>query len=192
MKANEIISLGASCTALVCSLIALFHILPRELELDYLGVIVGILSFLITLLLGWNIYTVVDFKSKIEFMDSRRKELESIIKNYHSKEKEQTGFISDALSDIYLGVLDCKTTEGKECNYLLYKVHSLYSYDYIGRIENCNRIVAEMLVFLLEGKGKNVDSSTCETVLEILENLRNKERICNLHTLRKTLQKHIP
>lgn len=157
-------------------------------NIDMAGFIVSVLGVLTTILIGWNIYTVVDFNNKMKFIDSRRKELESLIKDLHILDKERNGFISDALGDIYLGVLDCKTTEGRECNYLLYKAQSLSSYAYIGRIDQCNRIVAEMIIYLLEGKGKNVDSSACELILAILKNLKNKERIYNLHTLQTSLQ----
>lgn len=43
---------------------------PNELDFDYTGVIVGILSLLVTILLGWNIFYALEFKkdmlSKLE------------------------------------------------------------------------------------------------------------------------------
>ena len=43
---------------------------PNELGFDYTGVIVGILSLLVTILLGWNIFYALEFKkdmlSKLE------------------------------------------------------------------------------------------------------------------------------
>lgn len=35
---------------------------PKELDFDYYGVIVGVLSILITILIGWNISSVIDIK----------------------------------------------------------------------------------------------------------------------------------
>ena len=37
----------------------------NDLGFDYLGLIVGVLSLLVTILIGWNIYTLIDFDSKI-------------------------------------------------------------------------------------------------------------------------------
>ncbi|WP_276789520.1 hypothetical protein [Paraprevotella xylaniphila] len=37
----------------------------NDLGFDYLGLIVGVLSLLVTILIGWNIYTLIDFESKI-------------------------------------------------------------------------------------------------------------------------------
>lgn len=36
---------------------------PAELDFDYNGVIVGVLSLLVTALLGWNVYTLIDIKN---------------------------------------------------------------------------------------------------------------------------------
>lgn len=48
---------------------------PNELCVDYAGVIVGILSLLVTVLLGWNIFYALDFKkemlSKLEDKDKQ-------------------------------------------------------------------------------------------------------------------------
>lgn len=43
-----------------------FPRVPYNLGFDYMGIIVGILSFLITLLIGWNIFSVIDFNKKVE------------------------------------------------------------------------------------------------------------------------------
>ena len=48
-----------------------------ELQLDYMGVIVGILSALVTVLIGWNIYRVLEDREKIkkEVLEEVKKEL---------------------------------------------------------------------------------------------------------------------
>ena len=56
---------------------------PRysELNIDYIGVIIGILSFLVTVLLGWNIYTLIDTKEIINKQDDKIKNIEKGIEN---------------------------------------------------------------------------------------------------------------
>lgn len=39
---------------------------PAELDFDYNGVIVGVLSLLVTALLGWNVYSLIDLKNNAE------------------------------------------------------------------------------------------------------------------------------
>lgn len=49
---------------MVCSFIALCRTFPTDtLDLDYMGIIVAIFSLIVTILLGWNIYQIIDVKS---------------------------------------------------------------------------------------------------------------------------------
>lgn len=64
MKANRL-TLLVSILAIILSVIAISTSLPRtEMSFDYLGFIAGSLSFLVTVLLGWNIYTIFDFRQE--------------------------------------------------------------------------------------------------------------------------------
>lgn len=42
------------------------HILLNHLGFDYFGIIVGFFSLLVTLLVGWNIFSMVDYRKKFE------------------------------------------------------------------------------------------------------------------------------
>lgn len=59
------ISIWIGIIALILSIISICISAWRspELSFDYQGVIVGVLSLLITVILGWNIYTVIDIKN---------------------------------------------------------------------------------------------------------------------------------
>ena len=61
-------SLLISLLTLIISVITLCLTNPNysDLGLDYQGVIVGVLSLLVTALIGWNIYTTIDLKDKID------------------------------------------------------------------------------------------------------------------------------
>ena len=61
MKSNRL-TLSVSVIAIVLSVIAISTSFPRTgMSFDYLGFITGCLGFLVTVLLGWNIYTIFDF-----------------------------------------------------------------------------------------------------------------------------------
>ena len=54
-----------SILAIILSILAICFYLPRtELSFDYLGFITGILGVLVTVLIGWNIYAVIDFRQE--------------------------------------------------------------------------------------------------------------------------------
>lgn len=57
-----------SIAAIICSVVAICVSLPSapELGMDYIGVIVGILSLLVTMLIGWQIYNAIVIEKKIK------------------------------------------------------------------------------------------------------------------------------
>lgn len=69
-----------SIAAIVCSVVAICVSLPSapELGIDYIGVIVGILSLLVTMLIGWQIWNVIAIDKKIR--DEVNKAKSSFIK----------------------------------------------------------------------------------------------------------------
>lgn len=64
-----------SLCALFFSIIAICNVCPRtDIGFDYMGAIMGILSLLVTALIGWNIYTIIDFKEKDREMKAIKKD----------------------------------------------------------------------------------------------------------------------
>lgn len=70
VKNKWIIVIGfiASVISLVLSVWAICRCYYRtsNLEFDYLGVIVGVLAILVTCLVAWNIYTLIDLNAKVK------------------------------------------------------------------------------------------------------------------------------
>lgn len=71
--------LGLSIISLMISVIAVCVATYRtsNLEFDYQGVIVGVLSLLVTVLIGWNIYTLIDIKDTSRKMSKFQMEIDS-------------------------------------------------------------------------------------------------------------------
>ena len=57
-----------SIAAIICSVVAICVSLPSapELGMDYIGAIVGILSLLVTMLIGWQIWNVIAIDKKVK------------------------------------------------------------------------------------------------------------------------------
>lgn len=62
------IALGLSVIAIVISIIAICISCPHipELGFDYQGIIIGVLSLLVTILLGWQIYSAIYIKDSLK------------------------------------------------------------------------------------------------------------------------------
>lgn len=73
-----------SIAAIICSVVAICVSLPSapELGIDYIGVIVGILSLLVTMLIGWQIYNAIVIEKKI------KDEVKLVEKSFQKKFKQ--------------------------------------------------------------------------------------------------------
>lgn len=66
-KYYKIIYFIISAINAISSIVLLCIICPRinNLGFDYIGIIVTILALLVTLLIGWNIFTALDFRKEV-------------------------------------------------------------------------------------------------------------------------------
>lgn len=72
------ISGALSIVAIIISVIALAKVAPTQgINFDYIGSIVGILSFLVTLLIGYQIYTIINVKEELKEVQKVRGEIET-------------------------------------------------------------------------------------------------------------------
>ena len=56
------------------------RIIDPNLGFDYMGIIVGILSLLVTVLVGWNIFNTLEFKKELEQIKQQLEEKEKTLK----------------------------------------------------------------------------------------------------------------
>lgn len=69
-------SLLCSFAAIVISIIALAKCAPSsQLHADYIGVIVGMLALLVTVLVGWQVYALIEIKAVLRRMRKAENEL---------------------------------------------------------------------------------------------------------------------
>ena len=96
---NRIKSYWSNClsiAAIICSVVAICVSLPSapELGIDYIGVIVGILSLLVTMLIGWQIWNVIAIDKRI---DGKVKQTsDSLTESINVTKKEMIEYIEKA------------------------------------------------------------------------------------------------
>ena len=96
---NRIKSYWSNClsiAAIICSVVAICVSLPSapELGIDYIGVIVGSLSLLVTMLIGWQIWNVIAIDKKI---DGKVKQTsDSLTESINVTKKEMIEYIEKA------------------------------------------------------------------------------------------------
>ena len=82
-----------SITAIICSVVAICVSLPSapDLGMDYIGVIIGILSLLVTMLIGWQIWNVIAIDKKIN--NEVEQTSNSLAKSIDATKKEMIDYI---------------------------------------------------------------------------------------------------
>lgn len=82
------ISTTISIIAIVIAIVAMAYAAPiKDLDFDYYGAIIGVLAFLVTLLMGYQIYTVINVKEEMKEARVIRKEID---KKLEKKAEELT------------------------------------------------------------------------------------------------------
>lgn len=72
------LSTTISIVALGIAILAMAKVAPvKELDFDYYGAIIGVLSFLVTLLMGYQIYTVINVKKELEDVRRLKEEIDT-------------------------------------------------------------------------------------------------------------------
>lgn len=94
----------SSVLAIIFSSIALYTCCPFlckcSIDIDYVGIIIGSLSLLTAVLIGWNIYTVIDFKEN-------SKKINFIVKQSKINKKEYESQLNKSLSISYYSSYLC-------------------------------------------------------------------------------------
>lgn len=76
--------------------------------IDIVGVVLGVAGLIVTALIGWNIYTVIDFNKIKSDTEKINKEIETRVNNIESKVKADMTFEMIAISNFYQSI----TTRG--------------------------------------------------------------------------------
>ena len=162
-----------SCIAIIISFIAIGGVYPRypELGLDYQGWITGVLALLVTVLLGWNIYTLIDIK---ELRDSVAKEK---VKSYIESEKN-SAILCMGLSDFYYSILAGKEQPESEkiYKYVYYRISSLLHASRFNDFETC-RVVAKVLFETIRPENIETSEKNKKYLFDLLSDVNEPRKV---------------
>ena len=172
------IALGLSAIAIIVSIIAICIACPHvpELGFDYQGVIVGILALLVTMLIGWNIFSIIDIR-KI-----RDELLTTKVSSVFNAEKNNA-ITCHAVSDYYYHVLLKSDPLGIEYQFLYYRISELFHVSNIGDIETCNVIVKVLLEIIKSPEDIHILQSCKDKLIGLLSMVNEKEKIIKYNEL---------
>ena len=167
-----------SSVAVLISLVAICVACPHKAELgfDYQGVIVGVLSLLVTILIGWQIYSMIDAKNVISNI---RKEVEFVAIAADRQAHQLSAAVYGSLADFYR-YKDEFVYEYFYNSLLALKHH--YDLKDIGACNAFVRVLNQRFPV-----NKHISNLQKSMLLNVMESIKDYNTITNMETLRNNI-----
>lgn len=135
-----------SAVAIVLSIVAICVSLPRtDISFDYLGLMTGILGVLVTILIGWNIYMIIDFRQERtelrQYFDEQKKSVNSVGADLlvaYRNHLLNSALLEKAIADVYAHLLGQREYVSLSFEYLFHLLDALSSASKAENYDACN------------------------------------------------------
>lgn len=179
-KSDSVLGAKWSITCMLIIVVACFYTSFRsepfkiDDEVAFIGVIAAIVAVPVTVLLGWNIYTVVDFNRKVEKAEEKVREKVEVIKAENQKLKDDYLELENSLkymqSDItFTSIFNYARKMDKETYFVQYAIDGYIDALNVAIKDGLNKDRIDVVVnslFMILDKPNNLKSS-------ILPNMTN-------------------
>ena len=144
--------LGLSMLAIILSILAICFSLPRtELSFDYLGFITGILGVLVTVLIGWNIYAVIDFRQEkqrlVQYFDEQKSDIHllgSDLRTTFLNQLSNNSLLEKNVADIYSQMMGLNKSLPLSFYYLFHTISAIRKASQAENYAACNLWLKEI------------------------------------------------
>lgn len=173
---NPIYSLYTGLLSIILSIVAICIAAYRtpELTFDYQGVIVGALSLLVTVLIGWQIFNTLNFKKDIQDVKDAKN---TII--YNSELNAIQTYMS--LSEYYGKEIGIRPMNEHGYRYIYFNLSVILHASIIGEYTTCNTYVKVLLETVTEEvKLRKADK---DNIFKLISMISNTQRIENFPDL---------
>ena len=201
MKSNRL-TLSVSVIAIVLSVIAISTSFPRtEMSFDYLGFITGCLGFLVTVLLGWNIYTIFDFRQERQdlkaYFDKQKQSVKAVGSDLRMTFMNQIANVSlleKHISDVYSYLMGINNTVPLYFYYIHLTLGAIINSAQSENYDNCNVWVNELLAVIKEPEVIEMPITSKMSLLKSFTMICHSENIKRLDELHSVIArlKEIP
>ncbi|MBD5309069.1 MAG: hypothetical protein HDS10_01355 [Bacteroides sp.] len=135
----------------VISIVSLSRTFYRDvtLQVDYSGILVGILGAICTLLVGWQIYSLIDFNGREKKNQEKTEKLLEIIKGMKENGTRGDYLLYDNLSEVYENIIS-QNKDKEKFERIHFKINAI---NYASRIEEYDtcvlgiKIIEDFIIF---------------------------------------------
>lgn len=166
------ISLSALCRSF-------YH--DTALQVDYMGIITGILAVLCTVLIGWQIYSLIDFNKREEKNQKGIASLTEIIKAYRENGNRGDYLLYDNLSEICESIIS-NDNDSLKYERLHYKINAINYASRIGEYDVCVIGIDVIKLFIQKHK-ITLPEKEKERLLKFACSIPNQQKIKNFTEL---------
>lgn len=147
------------------------------LQIDYSGILVGILGALCTVLIGWQIYSIIDFNQRERKNQKKIEKLQQIIKDIRENGNRGDYLIYDYFSDIYSNLL---SNNESNCQFELihFKINAIVYASRILEFEVCE-IGIDIIDCFIRENHPLFDQEQKNRLLTYACSIPNQDRIKN-------------
>lgn len=171
-KYGNTITLILSAISIMVSVAALCRTYPHtsDLGMDYQGVIVGILALLVTVLVGMNLYTLVDF-------GRATKEVELLKAKLHNDINTSLALNSNDTFIMYHYLITGIAPLGLEYNLIRSALSSLVHLSSIGQYDACGVVSKALVQCVVNPSGITITRKSKEELLSLLSEVKQPKKI---------------
>lgn len=178
-----------SIVAIFLSIIAICVSLPAtEISFDYLGLLTGILGVIVTVLIGWNIYAVIDFRQEkqrlVQYFDEQKNDIRllgSDLRTSFLSQLNNEALMEKNIADIYSQMMGLNKSVPLTFNYLFHIVGAIRTASQAENYTACNLWLKEIRQVLVSPELVSVPSFGKKQMLQELLLIKNTEQIVGLN-----------
>lgn len=182
------LSLILSSIAIVLSIITICLTLPRrEVSLDYLGLITGILGILVTVLIGWNIYMIIDFRQEKEnlkqYFEEQKKSVRSVGNDLLATYKNQlsnVALLEKSISDVYARMMNLYQFTPLPFDYIYHALGAIVTASQAENYDACNVWIKEFKLVLTSPEQVVMPISSKRQLLKASLQISKSDKIVGL------------
>lgn len=175
-------SVVLSIVAIIVSIVTASRTLHEYLRVDMLSLLVGIMAVLVTVLIGWQIFVLIDIRS----YDSKFSNLED---QFHKSDFEIRGYSSLGYAHTNIAWLTETTRETWFIEYMRHSLIALSCFSKSGNFKTCWAIINELIANIKNGEPRyyNTVKDNKQEWLLSLNDIDCPDKISNFKDLIKLI-----
>ena len=142
-------------------------------NIDLAAFIVAVLGLITTILLGWNIYTLIDFKQKMNEIEKIKSDFSKIFELNRATYIAHIADIEESIAIIYGLKLEQYKETNAETEWISHLIYSALHYAKTGNKKKGNLLIHEAIEAIKHVDGQKLDKRKCFLLSHYLENHKN-------------------